>query len=160
MIKGYSDFSLKSPDCHPGAPIFRADFKLETDISRLFPYINAVVDSAEYYENPHYIKFMLNNRNCALYPDNIIGVPFESRENALIFFDQIKDFLNDIDSRKDSIEPNHEKFKHVSVIEVYKQLPRTNCKECGYATCMACADAISKGEADFDICPEYKGGER
>ncbi len=156
MIKGYTEFSLKSPDCHPGAPVYKAYFKLDTDISQLFPYINAIADEAVYYESLHYIKFKLNDFMCALYPDEIHMGPFENRDQALDSFNKLSDFLNDIDSRKDTIEPNYEKYKHVSVLEVYKKLPRTNCKECGYVTCMACADAISKGETDFDICPEYE----
>ncbi len=79
---------------------FRALFKLSIDVSPLFPYINAVIDKSEYYDNPHYIKFNLNDSRCALYPDHLIGAPFENRDKALLFFKQVQDFLNDLDAKK------------------------------------------------------------
>lgn len=155
MIKGFKDFHIKSPDCHPGAAVYRAHFKLDHDISSVFPYINAVADNALYYENPHYIKFMLNNHKCAAYPEEIIAGVFENRDQALSFFQELEEFINDIFSRRDSIQPDHTKHKYIPVIEIYKQLPKTNCGDCGFATCMAFADAVSKGEADICKCPEY-----
>jgi 4Fe-4S ferredoxin len=37
-------------------------------------------------------------------------------------------------------------------MEIMKCLPLTNCKVCGYATCMAFAAALREGEASPDCC--------
>ena len=37
--------------------------------------------------------------------------------------------------------------------DILKKLPKTNCKECGYATCFAFAMKISTGDAKLDDCP-------
>ena len=38
-------------------------------------------------------------------------------------------------------------------IEIFKLLPKTNCKECGYPTCLAFAMALASGKAELDACP-------
>ena len=153
LINGFSDFSLEPPGCSPGTLMFRAHFKFDTDVSELFPYINAEVKNAAYYENPHYIHFALEGFQCALYPDHAIARIFENREEALQFINRLIDFLNDLYERKDIIEPDYRKFKPVPAFEIFKLLPGTNCKECGFMTCMAFAAALGKGDAPFDQCP-------
>ncbi|MBW2087168.1 MAG: acetyl-CoA decarbonylase/synthase complex subunit gamma, partial [Deltaproteobacteria bacterium] len=38
-------------------------------------------------------------------------------------------------------------------IEIFKLLPKTNCKECGVPTCLAFAMNLAAGKADLDACP-------
>ncbi len=38
-------------------------------------------------------------------------------------------------------------------IQIFKLLPKTNCKECGYPTCLAFAMALASGKADLSSCP-------
>jgi acetyl-CoA decarbonylase/synthase complex subunit gamma len=47
--------------------------------------------------------------------------------------------------------------KELSPIDIYKLLPKTNCKECGQENCMAFATKIVNREADIDQCkPLFK----
>ncbi len=38
-------------------------------------------------------------------------------------------------------------------LEIFKHLPKTNCKDCGYPTCLAFAMALASGKASLDACP-------
>ncbi|SDE74844.1 acetyl-CoA decarbonylase/synthase complex subunit gamma [Sporomusa acidovorans] len=38
-------------------------------------------------------------------------------------------------------------------LDIFKQLPKTNCKECGSPTCLAFAMAMANGKASLDMCP-------
>lgn len=38
-------------------------------------------------------------------------------------------------------------------LEIFKHLPKTNCKECGSPTCLAFAMALASGKASLDACP-------
>lgn len=153
FIKTYSDLSTGTPACHPGAPMLGASFKLDTDISVLFPYINAVLKDSRYFDTPHHIKFSFDEKIWVLYPDNGVGAPFGTMEQAGEGITRLIEFLNDLYERKDSINPDHEKYKPLPVLEIFKLLPRTNCGECGLPTCMAFAAGLSKGEASYDQCP-------
>jgi acetyl-CoA decarbonylase/synthase complex subunit gamma len=38
-------------------------------------------------------------------------------------------------------------------IQIFKLLPKTNCKECGHPTCLAFAMALASGKAELASCP-------
>lgn len=38
-------------------------------------------------------------------------------------------------------------------LDIYKLLPKTNCKDCGFATCLAFAMALAQRKASLDKCP-------
>ncbi|OPX20640.1 MAG: acetyl-CoA decarbonylase/synthase complex subunit gamma [Desulfobacca sp. 4484_104] len=38
-------------------------------------------------------------------------------------------------------------------IEIFKMLPKTNCKECGFPTCLAFAMGLASGKAELAACP-------
>jgi ArsR family metal-binding transcriptional regulator len=40
----------------------------------------------------------------------------------------------------------------LNVMEILKQLPRTNCRECGEVTCMAFAAKLAKAEVPLEDC--------
>ena len=39
-------------------------------------------------------------------------------------------------------------------LEIYKQLPKTNCKECGFPTCLAFAMKMAAGQVSLDKSPQ------
>ena len=78
---------------------------------------------------------------------------FETRDQALAFLDRLIEYLNDLESRKHEIEPDHSFYKRIPAMDVFKLLPRTNCRECGFGTCLAFAAAVSRGESGLDRCP-------
>ena len=155
FIQGYSDFCLKTPILLSEAQTWIAHFRLHADVSVLFPYINEVVEDAIYYEKPHYIRFLLDGFGCSLYPDRVVAGFFEDREQALEFVSHLIDFLNDLSSRKDSLNPNHKTYKQQPILEIFKLLPRTNCQECSFPTCMAFAAALSNRQVAPEQCPWF-----
>ena len=38
-------------------------------------------------------------------------------------------------------------------LDIYKQLPKTNCKDCGVPTCLAFAMKVASGQVGLDVCP-------
>lgn len=45
-------------------------------------------------------------------------------------------------------------------LDIYKLLPKTNCKECGFATCLAFAMALAQKKASLDKCPHVTAAAR
>ena len=41
----------------------------------------------------------------------------------------------------------------LSGIQIYKMLPRTNCKECGFPTCLAFAMKLAAKQVELSLCP-------
>jgi DNA-binding CsgD family transcriptional regulator/ArsR family metal-binding transcriptional regulator len=162
LVKGYYDFSLRKG----GAPTpletgsgfdtqMLAYFRLDGDISQLFPYINAVAKSASLLEKPPFIRFVLDRFSCGLYPDHGVAASFMTSQEALGFLDLLIDFLNDIGARRDSLKPNYKKWNPVPVLQIFRLLPQTNCRSCGYPSCLAFAAALSAQKTGPERCPGF-----
>ncbi|RKY63474.1 MAG: acetyl-CoA decarbonylase/synthase complex subunit gamma, partial [Candidatus Latescibacterota bacterium] len=41
----------------------------------------------------------------------------------------------------------------LTALEIYKHLPKTNCRECGFPTCLAFAMQLAAKRASLDQCP-------
>lgn len=132
-----------------------ADFKLDVDVSELAPYINAVAQKPLYYEKPCFIRFLLDGFGCTLYRNIGWAGTFSDRNQALEFLERLIAFLNDLYFRKDSIQPSHKTYQPVSVPNILRLLPRTNCGRCGFATCMAFAAALSRNKVFPHQCPGF-----
>ena len=82
-----------------------------------------------------------------------------SREDALEMINTIVNAINDIWSRRGSIKPKYTGRKpKPPTLSVYKLLPRTNCKECGLATCMAFASRCVGSVQRLSACDDAASG--
>jgi len=48
----------------------------------------------------------------------------------------------------------------LSGIQIYKMLPQTNCKECGFPTCLAFAMKLAAKQVDLALCPDVSDESR
>jgi acetyl-CoA decarbonylase/synthase complex subunit gamma len=55
-------------------------------------------------------------------------------------------------------QPRKKSIKEISPIDVYKLLPKTNCKECRESNCMAYATRVVNGELTLADCPPLFSG--
>ena len=154
LISKYHDFNLSKAGVMFGHCL-GAHFKLDNDIRMLFPYINAAVKDSRFFDKPAYVQLVLDDIQCTLYPKEVIAAPFMDQDQAEKFVKRLIDFINDIYIQKDTLTPDHKTFRPISVIDIYKLLPQTNCKECGFSTCLAFAGALSKKQTTPDQCPGF-----
>ncbi len=154
LIKEYSDFSFTQAGVLSTSN-WGVYLKLDNDIRQLFPYINSEIEDARYYDSPDYIVFKLDGVHCTLYPVEVMAAPFTDQDQALAFADRLIGYLNDLYARRETVKPDHRKYKPVPVLDLYKLVPGTNCGECGFTTCMAFAAALSQSETAVDNCPYF-----
>lgn len=158
LIREY-EMKLSSPGCHPGANWYRVFIAMVNDISEVFPYLNADLKGLVDYN--HQSKILLWSpggkekieKIYAFRPHEIGITPISDREEAKEFTSKIIDIVNDVWNRRNEIQPKFEGNRPLpTAMDIYKLLPRTNCKECGFLTCMAFAVALRN---DFKIssCP-------
>lgn len=130
-----------------------ASFMFNRDVSFLFPYLNAVAKRVELYEEPSFIRFTFNGARCVLYPERCLATPFDDREDVGLFLERFLSFLNKLDKQRDKIVPRYKFFQQVSVLEILRILPQSNCGECGFPTCMTFAAMLSKQQTIPGRCP-------
>ena len=154
LITEYRNFFVTRAAFKCGEPAWVASFMFDRDISRIFPYINAVAENPIYLNNPIYIQFTHKGFRCALYSDHGLAQFFNGQEQALAFLKDLIGFLNNLYEELDKIRPNHKTYKNLPILEIFRLLPGTNCRKCGFNTCMAFAMAVSKREILPGKCPD------
>ncbi len=126
---------------------------LADDISPAFPYINAELGGWDYDQKNQVLLLKLSaGKWITLHAKEIAIRGARDIEESKALLEWIKAQINDIYSRRDVIEPRYTSQASLKVIEILKLLPMTNCKVCGYATCMAYATALREGEITLQDC--------
>lgn len=162
MIEKYEIKSIDNIVCLPGTGILRAVVDVPVDISYLFPYINGYVKKARYLPKLPWIRFPFEGfskkydikYDIACRPNQIILGKFSSNQEAKEVVKDAINFLNYIESHKNDIKPNYKEWSPPSAILILKYLPQTNCKKCGFQSCMAFAVKLSQNEVEPEKCTE------
>ncbi|MEI6633710.1 MAG: (Fe-S)-binding protein [Chlamydiota bacterium] len=156
LIRGY-DMKLATPDCLPNAEHYRASVTLREEITEALPYLNAELEGAEYHHDTKVLLWNSGGKKYAFRPREIAIAPVHDREEAEKLVLSIVHTVNEIWTRKDNIIPSFEGKKPLpNVLDIYKLLPRTNCRECGYLSCMAFAAALRSDPLKVSLCSYYK----
>jgi ArsR family metal-binding transcriptional regulator len=147
------DIELAEAACHVGAAYYGALVNLPDDISAVFPYLNALVEKARYDHDNEVLILEREGQKYAFRPCEIRVAEVRDLSHAREVAREIVEWVNGIWQDRDSITPSYRERKQPPVMEVFKLLPRTNCGQCGYTTCMAFAAAVSRGTAKPEDCP-------
>lgn len=153
LIEEYT-VELEEPECVPGVAIYSARVRIEDDVSAVMPYLNATLPRAQYGGDNTYIMWKEGDRKLALRPHELAISLIFDREQALDLTKEFVSKINEIWGRRGEITPSHEEWMPPGPLEVYKLLPKTNCRECGLSTCLAFAAGLIGGNKCIEDCPE------
>lgn len=152
LITNYR-FELIEDHHSPGSGRYSGRIIFPTDISASFPYLNTVLDDALYDHENSILIGVNNHRRYALRPHEIqVGMVTDPSKASMIV-DEVVELVNRVWREHECITPSFRERKLPTVYDIYKLLPRTNCKECGYSTCLAYAADIRNGVISLDKCP-------
>jgi ArsR family metal-binding transcriptional regulator len=152
LIKSF-DMKLATPECHPGSQWYRAQVELHDDISDVLPYLNAELEGCDYHHTAKVLLWKNNGKKYAFRPREIAVDPVECGDEGRGLVGDIIDTVNDIWCRRGEIKPDFEgKKPPPSVLALYKLLPGSNCRGCGFPTCMAYAAALRSDPEKASLC--------
>ena len=154
LINGYK-VKMATPDCHPESTSFAVFIAVHDDISEILPYLNAELEGSTDYRHADGILLWTNEeKHHAFRPHEIAISSFEEDEDGVEYARDIVEKINDIWSRREEITPSNEGVEPLPrVLDIYKLLSRTNCKECGFQTCMAYAVELRSDATKVSLCP-------
>ena len=128
----------------------------ETDaaIEGVLPLLNAILPTVVSY-HPFTGVMTLRRRPglITLYPNKVMITQVADVEEGLALLAAMRDLLNRTWARRDEIQPRHEGRRVPRPLDVYELLPRTNCRACGEATCMAFAFGLLESHHRPEECP-------
>jgi len=154
-------FELVEDHHSPGSGRYGVRVILPADISPSFVYLNTILDDTLYDHDNSILIGTSNRRRYAFRPHKIeVGMVKDPSEAPKIV-DEIIELVNRVWKEREHITPSLSERKLPAVYDIYRLLPGTNCKECGYPTCLACAADIRNGVISLEGCPllskpEYK----
>lgn len=152
LIRDYT-FELSEPACAPGSGRYGIRIVLPDDISAVFPYLNTVMQDTWY---DHENKVLIGADNGTRYAFRsseirVAGISDVSQAGGIVH--QAVEMVNRIWGQRDSIKPRFAERKLPTVIDIFKLLPKTNCRRCGYQTCLVFAAEMRSGKAMLEQCP-------
>ena len=128
----------------------------ETDaaIDGVLPLLNAILPAVVSY-HPFTGVMTLRRRPglITLYPSQVMITQVADVEEGLALLTVMRDLLNQTWARRNEIQPKLEGRRVPRPLDVYELLPRTNCRACGEATCMAFAFGLLEQHHRPEGCP-------
>lgn len=156
------DYELEvfTPPCKPGAERYSAIAHLSNDIAEVLPYLNATLSGASYLPSANALTWKRADHLVAFHADRVAVSNVVDREEAVSELERMIKLVNRTWDQRGEIAPDFEAQKRPAPMTVYQHLPRTNCRECGKATCMAFAFGLSQGKHALEECPALTSEQR
>ncbi len=127
--------------------------KLDQDISAVLPYLNAELGGYEYLKDPPAVTFKSAGKLITVQGREIAVNALKDQAEAEKILQWLKREINTAWERRAEIKPCFEGAPRPGVMEIFKRLPRTNCHECGEATCLVFATLVAQGIKSAQDCP-------
>jgi len=152
LITDY-EFELAEEHHHPGSGNYRVRVRVPDDTTEAFPYLKTVLGDPWYDQNNHVLIGSRNKIRYAFRPHEIHVAVLADRSNVSDISREAIDLGNQTWEARDHVTPSLKERRLPTVYDIYKLLPRTNCRKCGYLTCLAFAAALLAGELSLEQCP-------
>jgi ArsR family metal-binding transcriptional regulator len=154
LLDRIDHFDIFRPKMDATKEVLHAIATFTADISPAFPYVNAELGGWDYNQANQVLLLKLSDGKwITLHPQKIAIRGIKDLEEAHALLTWIQGQINDIYDHREKITPRNVSQAGLKVIEILKLLPMTNCKVCGYLTCMAYAAALREGEINLEACP-------
>lgn len=131
---------------------YEAIAHLPVDISRVLPYLNAALRSGMYLPDVPAFSWRQDHHKIGFWPDRIAIDHLDSREQAREKIDELVKLVNDLWEKRGEIQPDTTARENRQPLELFRLLPRTNCKACGEATCFNFALKLAAGQVELNKC--------
>lgn len=152
LIEDY-EVELAGAGCSPGGGRFGLLVTLQGDISVVFPYLNALLEETLYDHDNRILIGAEQGRRYAFRSDEIRVSGLAEATEAAEVARQVVDRVNRVWSERDRIEPCFRERKLPAVTDIYRLLPRTNCRQCGRQTCLVFAAELRDDRGLLADCP-------
>ena len=132
---------------------YEATAHLEVDISPVLPYLNATLSRGIYLPGKPALSWRHEGHNIGFWPYRIAVDHLESKEEAREIVARLVGMVNQVWEKREGIEPDTTTHKRLQPLELYRFLPRINCKRCGEETCFNFALKLAAAQTELRVCP-------
>lgn len=143
---------LVNIDCIRDSTHFNVVMDLERPVEELLPYLASRLPGCTYTHGTGVVNLMDAGHIVGFYPDRITITDVAGTEEARVLCARYFSLIREVEANRSSITPVLRKRSTVSVMDILRALPGTNCGLCESATCMAFAACVFRREASIAAC--------
>ncbi|MFW6147807.1 MAG: (Fe-S)-binding protein [Thermodesulfobacteriota bacterium] len=159
MVMEDCTIKIVLPECNLSTKKVNAIAELGEDISEVLPYLNAAIKGCSFNPEAPTLRFIREGKAITLHPRQITIAGLEDEAEARQVLDALKELINGAYERRDKIEPSYRRGDEIKVLDVFKLLPGTNCRQCDAPTCLTFPASLVQQEADLAQCSPLFSGE-
>ncbi len=153
LLENYSKRIIRA-ECSSTFESLHCIADLDQDIEKALPYLNSELGGYEYLKDPPAVIFKANGKLITVQGKQIAVNALKTEEEAVKVLEWLKKEINHAWENKDTITPSYEGQPRPNIVEILKCLPKTNCRQCGFPTCMVFATKVAAGIKAAGDCPE------
>jgi ArsR family metal-binding transcriptional regulator len=151
LIENYA-VKIVEPGCSPGSGRYGLHIDLKEDISAVLPYLNAQIKDGSYDHGNHHLIWREPQQAYSFHPREIKIARLEDTFKANQVAGELISKVNQVWQNRQNISPCFDERRLATTIDLFKLLPKTNCKQCGFPTCIVFADALRNGQVQLEDC--------
>ena len=159
LLNGYR-LEIFNSACNPSAMAVHCFANLDQDVSAVLPFLNTKLGGFEYVQDPPAVTFKAHGKLITVHGRRIAVNALKDEAEARKIVEWLKREINETWENRDSITPSKKGASRPMIIEILKLLPKTNCRECGEATCMVFATRLAEGVKGAGDCPAMEADNR
>lgn len=92
-----------------------------------------------------------------LYPDKVYITQVKDTAEGLELLDTLKEAVNTVWERREELVAVTARKRAPRHLDIWELLPRTNCRQCGEATCLAFAVGLLQQKRELGECAPLQG---
>jgi ArsR family metal-binding transcriptional regulator len=153
LLRGYRE-EIFRPECNNSFQSLHCIAHLDQDISEVLPYLNAVLGGDVYIKSPPSVTFKAQGKLITVHGDKIAVNALRDEAEAHAVLEWLKKEINDAWENREKITPKYDGKAVPHILDIYKVLPKTNCRKCGQPTCLMFSSLAVQGIKGAADCPE------
>ena len=159
LVNGYTIIGVER---NPLLPCRGIVAKFDSEIGEVIPVLFIRnVGRSSYIESENILTIKVHGRLMTFYPDGRVAMNqiWDERVVKELMDDLMKEVNDAYEELLEEGPPTAEEVRRalsLSWKDVYELLPKTNCGECGYETCLSFAVDVLRGDAKLSECTSLK----
>ncbi len=126
--------------------------EVSDEIHEVFPYLNAIIKGCIYNHPALTLTIRNEEKLITLHANHVTMTLIEDEKEAYEMLNWLKDLINQTYEKRDQIEPNYCDGGQLKPSDIQKLLPGTNCRECGFRSCLAFAFKLVDEKIEIVKC--------
>ena len=122
------------------------------EIHEAFPYLNATMKECIYNHPAFTLTFKEGEKMITLHAHHITLAKIDDEKEAEQILNRLQNLINETYENHEKIEPDYSMKQELKPTDIIKLLPGTDCRRCGYLSCLAFAFKLIRKQTEITKC--------